>query len=420
MTAHKGIFNKSANSKVFAFESMKQQFPLHSEGARNERLIYFDNAATTQKPRTVIDRITQFYKHENATTHRGVYALSQESTHYYEEVRKKCANFINANYPEEIIFLRGTTEAINLVATSYGNMNIGAGDEVLISELEHHANIVPWQQLCLRTGAKLKIAPIQDDGSVDLNAYSALLNPKTKLVALAHISNVLGTVLPIKEMIAQAHRVGAVVLIDGAQGIAHTEVDVQDMDADFYCFSGHKIYGPTGIGVLYGKKVLLDAMPPYQFGGSMIETVTFEKTTFAKVPDKFEAGTQAIAQIIGLGTALDFVDSVGLDRIQTHEAMLLNHAVKAMQSMSDIQLIGTAPNKASIISFVMDDIHPHDIGTILDQNGIAVRAGHHCAQPTMKHYNVAATVRISFGMYNSTSEIDLFLIALDQVRRIMR
>ncbi|MFT5206614.1 MAG: cysteine desulfurase/selenocysteine lyase [Candidatus Omnitrophota bacterium] len=420
MSAHKGIVTKQNNAKVFAFETMKQQFPLHSEGARNERLIYFDNAATTQKPRTVIDRITQFYKHENATTHRGVYALSQESTNYYEEVRHKCANFINANSPDQIIFLRGTTEAINLVANSYGNTNIGVGDEVLISELEHHANIVPWQQLCLRTGAHLKIIPILDDGSVDLEAYSNLLSSKTKLVALAHISNVLGTVLPIKEMIAEAHQAGAVVIIDGAQGIAHAEVDVQDLNADFYCFSGHKIYGPTGIGVLYGKKALLDAMPPYQCGGSMIETVTFEKTTFAKVPDKFEAGTQAIAQIIGLGTALDFVDSVGLNRIQTHETMLLDYAVKAMQVMSDIQLIGTAPNKASIISFVMDDIHPHDVGTILDQNGIAVRAGHHCAQPTMKHYKVAATVRISFGMYNSTQEIDLFLSALDQVRRIMR
>ena len=398
--------------------SIRADFPVLSQQVNGYPLVYLDNGATTQKPQAVIDRMTRFYSEEYGTVRRGVYALSAKATEAFDQVRTQVGQFLNAASEKEIVFTRGTTEAINLVAFSLGNLLLKAGDQVLISGLEHHANIVPWQEACVRTGATLVVIPVLDDGSLDLAAFETLLTPKTKIMALTHVSNALGTVNPVAEMIKRAHAVGAVVLIDGAQGAPHMPVDVQALDCDFYAFSSHKVYGPSGVGVLYGKYALLEQMPPYQTGGDMILSVTFEKTTFAKPPARFEAGTPAIAEVIGLGAALDYVTSVGLDRIALTEEKLRQEATDALSGLPGLRIIGSAPQKSAVLSFYLDYAHPHDIGTILDQSGVAIRAGHHCAQPVMQRYGVPATARASFSFYNTPDEIARLVSAIGEVRRI--
>ncbi len=383
-------------------------------------LVYFDNAATTQKSRAVIERMSSFYKNEYATVRRGVYTFSQLSTRECELVRERCRKFLNAASASEIIFTKGTTEAVNLVAAGFGRKFLKPGDEVIISGMEHHSNLVPWQRLCEEKGLALRVIPVDDQGELDLEAFGKLLSARTYLVAVTHISNVLGTINPIREIIKMAHHAGAWVLVDGAQGAPHEKVDVQDLDCDFYCFSGHKIYGPTGIGVLYGKMKHLEAMDPYQFGGDMIETVTFEKTTYAKPPAKFEAGTPPIVETIGLGAALDYLEGIGYSEIHQHENELLQYATEKIKTIPGLRIIGTANQKASLISFVMQDIHPHDIGTVLDQLGIAVRAGHHCAQPLMRRFGVAATARASFAFYNTKEEIDQLVKGLHKVLEVFK
>lgn len=377
---------------------IRDQFPVLKRQVHGHPLVYLDNGATTQKPQSVIDRVTRFLSEEYSTVHRGVYLMSQESTGFCETIRSTIARFVNARRPEEVIFTSGTTAAINLAATALGKSVVTTGGEIVITQMEHHANIVPWQQVALATGATLKIAPILPDGSVDLEAFERTLTPKTQIVAFPHISNVLGTVNPVAQMTAMAKAVGAIVVVDGAQGIAHHPVDVQAMGCDFYCFSAHKMYGPTGVGVLVGRYDLMDQMPPYQFGGDMIETVTFEKTTFAKLPAKFEAGTPPITEIIGMGAAIEFIESIGWNYILGHDQAILNYALAGLETIPGIRLIGTAPGKSAIISFVMDGVHPHDVGTILDMEGVAVRVGHHCAQPLMGVYDVPATIRASFSV----------------------
>lgn len=394
---------------------LRSDFPVLSQQVYGKPLVYLDNAATTQKPQVVIDRITDYYSHENGTVRRGVYKLSEQSTLAFDESRRKVARLINAPTASEVIFTRGTTEAINLVASSYGRAFIGAGDEIIVSAIEHHANIVPWQQLCLEKGAVLKVIPVNDDGELLQDAYEALLSERTKLVAIGHVSNALGTVNPVKRMIEKAHAVGAVVLVDGAQSTPHIVVDVQDLDCDFFAFSGHKLYGPTGIGVLYGKMHHLEAMPPYQCGGDMIHSVSFEKTTFAKPPAKFEAGTPAIAEVIALGTAIDYLQAVGLERIGAYEHELLQYATERISEIPEVRLIGTAREKAGILSFTIKGAHPHDIGTILDREGVAVRAGHHCAQPVMERFCVPATARASFSFYNTKADVDALIQAIHVV-----
>ena len=395
---------------------IRDQFPVLKRQVNGHPLVYLDNGATTQKPQSVIDRVTRFLSEEYSTVHRGVYLMSQESTGFCETIRSTIARFVNARRPEEVIFTSGTTAAINLAATALGKSVVTTGGEIVITQMEHHANIVPWQQVALATGATLKIAPILPDGSVDLEAFERTLTPKTQIVAFPHISNVLGTVTPVAQMTAMAKAVGAIVLVDGAQGIAHHPVDVQAMGCDFYCFSAHKMYGPTGVGVLVGRYDLMDQMPPYQFGGDMIETVTFEKTTFAKLPAKFEAGTPPITEIIGMGAAIEFIESIGWNYILGHDQAILNYALAGLETIPGIRLIGTAPGKSAIISFVMDGVHPHDVGTILDMEGVAVRVGHHCAQPLMGVYDVPATIRASFSVYNTESDADGLVSALQKVR----
>ena len=401
-------------------QKIRREFPVLAQTMNGKPLVYLDNAATTQKPLCVIDRMSEFYRDEYATVHRGVYTLSQDSTWECDQVREKSRQFLNARKDSEIIFVRGATEAINLVAAGYGRKFLRAGDEILITGLEHHANIVPWQQLAIEKGVILKVVPINDRGEVLLDDYKKMLGPKTKIAAFTHVSNALGTINPIKEMTQLAHDAGAVVLIDGAQGIQHCRVDVQDLNCDFYCFSGHKIYGPTGIGVLYGKQELLDAMDPYQSGGDMIESVTFEKTTFAKPPHKFEAGTPAIAEIVGLGPALDYLTLLGLDKIEAYEHELLVEATQKLSAVEGLRIIGTAAHKTAVISFELEGIHPHDIGTILDQEGIAIRTGHHCAQPVMQRFKVPATARASFSFYNTKEEIDVLAKALEKVKQVFK
>ena len=396
--------------------NLKEQFPIFKA---NPELVYLDSAATTQKPQVVIDAISSFYQEDNANIHRGVYKLSQESTRLYEEARKKVANFINAKSEKEIIFVRSATEAINLVAQTYGKQNISKGAEILISEMEHHANIVPWQMLCEEKGAILKIIPMDDNGELILSDLEQLLSAKTKLVAVVHISNTLGTINPVKEIIKLAHQKNIPVLIDGCQAIQHLSIDIQDLDADFYVFSGHKLYGPTGIGVLYGKQELLDQMPPYQVGGDMIESVTFEKTTFQKAPAKFEAGTPNIAGAIGLGYAIDFVIKIGLKTIAAHEKELMEYAISQLTKIKGLKIIGLAKEKAPIISFTLAGIHPHDLGTILDEEGIAIRTGHHCTQPIMKHFAIAATSRASFAIYNQKEDIDRLIEGIKKAKKIL-
>ena len=401
-----------------AVELLRQEFPILSVRPHGRRLAYLDNAATTQKPREVLAAIASYYETENANVHRGVHLLSERATAAFEGARADVAAFFNAAQPHEIVFTRNATESINLVAQSWGGANLGAGDEVLISAMEHHSNIVPWQMGCGRTGAQLKVVPFDDAGTLDLDAFQRLLGPRTKMVAMSHLSNALGTVNPVAEIIAAAHAVGAVVLIDGAQAAYHMAVDVRALDADFYVATGHKLYGPTGIGVLYGKTALLEAMPPFLGGGDMIASVTFEQSTWNVLPYKFEAGTPHIAGAVGLAAGVRFLSRVGFEAIAAHESALLAYATDAVQAVPDVRLVGTSPVKASILSFVMDGVHPHDIGTVVDQAGVAIRTGHHCAQPVMARFGVPATARASLALYNTREDIDQLVAALHEVRKV--
>jgi cysteine desulfurase/selenocysteine lyase len=397
---------------------IRDDFPILHRQVYGKPLVYLDNAATTQKPRQVIDRIVRYYTEENSNVHRGVHHLSQVATEAYESVRTTVKHFIKARSEKEIIYTRGTTEGINLVAWSWGRKFVTAGDEIIISAIEHHSDIVPWQMLCDEKRATLRIIPVNDRGELLLDEYARLLSPRTKIVAFGHASNALGTINPVKQMTAMAHDAGAIVVIDGAQGVPHLAIDVQDIDCDFYAFSGHKVYGPTGIGVLYGRESILEAMPPFEGGGDMILSVTFEKTTYNALPYKFEAGTPDIAGVVGLGAALDYVNSIGIRRIAAHEHDLLLYATHRLEEVDGLRIIGTAEQKASVISFVLEGVHPHDIGTILDQEGIAVRTGHHCAQPVMLRYNIPATGRASFAMYNTREEADALVAGLHKVREV--
>jgi cysteine desulfurase/selenocysteine lyase len=382
------------------------------------RLVYLDNAATTQKPQAVIDAESDFYRRSNANIHRGVHWLSQHATDLHEAGRERVRRFINARHADEVVFTRGTTESINLVAQSWGRANLKPGDEILVTGMEHHSNIVPWQLLCAQTGTVLKFVPVTDRGELDLDAFARLLGPRTRLVGVAHVSNALGTVNPIEAMIRQAHAAGALVLVDGAQAVAHQAVDVQALDSDFYAFSGHKLYGPTGIGVLHGRRELLAAMPPWQGGGDMIRTVAFEGSTWAEPPQRFEAGTPNIAGVIGLAAAIDYVEGVGLERIAAHEQALLAAATAGVAALPGIRLIGTADAKAAILSFVVDGIHPHDLGTILDNEGVAIRAGHQCAMPLMTRFGIPGTARASFGIYNGIQDVDALVAAIVKAQQL--
>ena len=399
-------------------EAIRRDFPILRQTVHGRPLAYLDNAATSQKPQAVIDAVTRYYLAENSNVHRGVHFLSEQATQAYEGVRGTVRELLNAAEDREILFVRGTTEGINLVAQSYGRAALRAGDEIVITGMEHHSNIVPWQMLCETTGAVLRVVPITDAGEVELEAYERLLNARTRLVAVVHISNVLGTINPVKQMIAMARRWNARVLVDGAQAVPHLPVDVRDLDCDFYVFSGHKLLGPTGIGILYGRAELLEGMPPYQGGGDMISSVTFEKTRYNTIPYKFEAGTPHIAGAIGLGAAIDYVQGVGLDRIAAYEDELLAYATAALSAIPGLRLIGTAAAKAAVLSFVLDDAHAHDVGTILDREGVAIRAGHHCAMPLMQRFGVPATARASLAFYNTRDEIDALVRAIQKVKEI--
>ncbi len=396
-------------------EQLRKDFPMLQKKMHGKPLIYFDSAATAQKPQSVIDAVSNFYKDQYGTVHRAIYELSVQATKEYQETREKIRDFINAAKVDEIIFTRGTTESINMIAYSFGKAFVKPGDEILITEMEHHSNIVPWQILCEDRGAILKILPFNDKGEISLEEYGKLLSSKTKLVSIVHVSNSLGTINPIRQMIKMAHDVGAKIVIDGAQSSPHLPIDVQDLDCDFYVFSGHKLYGPTGIGILYGKEDLLNQMPPYQGGGDMIETVTFPKTTYNVLPLKFEAGTPMIAEVIGLGAAIDYLSNIGIENIRDWEHELLVYATNKMKQLPGLKIIGNADQKGGIISFVIDGIHHLDIGTMLDLKGIAIRTGHHCTQPTMRHFNIPGTARVSFGLYNTKEEIDRFIVDLRDV-----
>jgi cysteine desulfurase/selenocysteine lyase len=416
--AQEAIKGATGQTTDFDIDKVRKDFPILSRQIKGQPLVYLDNAATSQKPSQVIDTLDRYYREYNSNIHRGVHTLSSEATEAYEAARLKVKEFINAAYVQEIIFTSGTTDAINLVAQSYGRANIGSGDEIIITEMEHHSNIVPWQLLCEQTGARLRVVPINDDGDLVMEEYRKALNEHTRMVALVHISNALGTINPVSEIIDLAHAAGVPVLLDGAQSTPHINVNVAMLDCDFYCFSGHKLFGPTGIGVLYGKRQLLETMPPWKGGGDMIRTVRFDKTTYNDLPYKFEAGTPHIAGVIGLGAAIDYVNSIGMPAIGAYEAHLLEYATAAISAVSGLKLIGTAKHKASILSFVMDGIHPHDLGTILDQQGIAIRTGHHCAMPVMEHFKIPATARASLALYNTTEEIDHLVAALDNAKGV--
>jgi cysteine desulfurase / selenocysteine lyase len=402
----------------FDVERIRKDFPILRTKVHGHPLVYLDNAATSQKPQAVIDALVRYYEGENANIHRGVHYLSQIATEEFEKARETVRAFVNAARASEIIFTRGTTEALNLVAQTYGRTHVGAGDEVLITAMEHHSNIVPWQLLCEEKGAKLRVAPINDEGELLLEEFEKLLGPRTKVVAVGHVSNALGTINPLRQMIAMAHAQGIPVVVDGAQAVPHLKVDVQALDADFYAFSGHKMYGPTGIGVLYGKQALLEAMPPYQGGGDMISSVTFEKTTYNKLPHKFEAGTPDMAGVAGLKAAIEYMNAIGIEKIAAHEHALLEYATAVVGALPGVRLIGTAREKAGVLSFVLDEVHPHDIGTILDQQGIAVRTGHHCAQPVMERFGIPATVRASFAVYNTKAEVDALALGIRKVGEV--
>ncbi len=403
---------------VLDLAKIRGDFPILAERIYGKPLVYLDNAATSQKPRAVINAIVGYYEHLNANIHRGVHTLSVRATEAHDAARQTVKRFLNAADTREIVFLRGATEAINLVAQSYGRTHVAAGDEVLITAMEHHSNIVPWQILCEEKSAHLKVAPMDDRGELRLDEFERLIGPRTKMVAVTHVSNALGTVNPLREMIERSHRRGVPVLVDGAQAVPHFAVDVQALDCDFYAFSGHKVYGPTGIGVLYGKRALLEAMPPYQGGGDMISSVTFEKTTYNVLPFKFEAGTPDIAGAIALGAALEYIGGIGMDRIAAHERELLAYATEAVGAIPGVQLIGTASERAGALSFVLDGVHPHDLGTILDREGIAIRTGHHCAQPVMERFGIPATARASFAVYNTKEEVDALVEGIQAAREV--
>lgn len=412
-------FESQELSGGFDVQKLRSDFPILETKVHGKPLVYLDNAATSQKPQAVIDALTSYYTRENANIHRGVHALSELATEHYEQARAKIQHFIHAADASEVIFVRGTTEGINLVAQTYGRTHIGADDEVIISALEHHSNIVPWQILCEQQGAKLRVIPVNDAGELDLDEFEKLLGPKTKLVAIAHISNALGTIVPLRRVTEIAHQHNVPVLVDGAQAAPHLQIDVQALDSDFYVLSAHKMYGPTGIGVLYGKRRLLDAMPPYQGGGDMIASVTFDKTVYNRLPYKFEAGTPNIADTIGLGAAIGYLESIGLEQIERHEHDLLTYATREVSKIPGVEIVGTAREKSGVLSFTMGEIHPHDIGTILDQEGIAVRTGHHCAQPVMQRFGIPATARASFGLYNTREEVDALVAGIHRVIEVL-
>jgi len=403
---------------MFDVNKIRSEFPVLHQQVYDHPLVYLDNAATTQKPRCVIDTLRRYYEQDNANIHRGVHFLSEKSTANYEAARDKLRAFINARSEREIVFVRGATEAINLVAASWGRSNVSAGDEILITELEHHSNIVPWQLLCEQVGSTLVVAPINERGEVILEEFERLLSPRTKLAAISHLSNALGTINPVEKMINLAHQAGAKVLLDGAQAAAHLGVDMQTLDVDFYAISAHKMYGPTGIGALYAKEEILEAMPPYQGGGDMISMVTFEKTRYNVLPYRFEAGTPNIAGVIGFGQAIDWLVSVGVETISDHEHTLLDYATRQANAFPGLRLIGEAADKSSILSFTLEGVHPHDLGTILDREGVAIRAGHHCAMPVMDHFGIPATARASFAAYNTMEEVDVLFGALEKARDV--
>ena len=402
------------------FEDIKDNFPILDQQINGEKIVYLDNAATTQKPKNVINSLINYYSKNNSNIHRGVHTLSQKATEDYEESRKTIANFIGASSSKEIIFVRGATEAINLIANSYVKPLLKKDDEIIISQMEHHANIVPWQMICEEKKAKLKIIPINKNGELNLKKFNEIINKKTKFISINHVSNSLGTINPIKEIIKTAHQNKIKIMIDGAQAIQHLEINMNEIDADFYCFSGHKMYAPTGIGILYGKKEILEQMGPYQGGGDMIKSVTFEKTIYNDIPNRFEAGTPNIAGAIALGKAIEYLNEIGISNIAKHESHLLNYATSKLNKINKIKIIGKAKEKAAVISFVIDGIHPHDIGTIMDSHGIAIRTGHHCTQPIMDFYNIPATARASFAIYNTTKDIDKLIEAIQKCIEVFK
>ena len=406
------------DGEVFDVERIRALFPILAQRPGGQPLVYLDNAATTQKPLPVLNTLSRYYANENANIHRGVYGLSQRATDAYEGARAKMARFLNAAEPAEVVFTRNATEGINLVAQTFGRQRVTADDEVVISAMEHHSNIVPWQLLCEEKGAQLRVVPISDSGELMLDELASMLGPRTKLVSIVHMSNSLGTINPVRRVVELAHAQGVPVLLDGSQAAYHMPVDVQALECDFYVVTGHKLYGPTGIGALYGRRSWLEAMPPYQGGGDMISSVTFERTTYNEVPHKFEAGTPHIAGVVGLGAAVDFIESVGFSAIAEHERQLLAYATTALEAVPGLRLIGTAPEKASILSFVLDGVHAHDVGTVVDTQGVAIRTGHHCTQPVMERFSVPATARASLAMYNTTTEIDQLVTALATVREV--
>ena len=408
------VENKEA-VKTFDVEKIRNDFPILKQKVHGKPLVYFDNAATTQKPQAVIDSLTNYYSTINSNIHRGVHTLSEAATQAFEDSRKKIQKYINAKSEKEIIFTRGTTEAINLVAHSYGRSHLNEGDEIIISTMEHHSNIVPWQLLASDKKLNLKVIPITDEGEIVFEEYEKLISEKTKLISVVYVSNSLGTINPVEKIIQTAHEKNIPVLIDAAQAVSHFPIDVQKLDCDFLAFSGHKLYGPTGIGALYGKQSLLESMPPFMGGGDMISKVTFEKTTFNDLPYKFEAGTSNIADAIGLGAAIDYVQNIGLDNIYQYEKDILDYATTEISKLDKVKIIGTSKNKSGVISFILEDVHPHDVGTFIDFEGIAIRTGHHCTQPVMNRYNIPATSRASFALYNTKEEVDLFIQALKKV-----
>jgi cysteine desulfurase / selenocysteine lyase len=419
-TARDALAPGNQGRTAFDVERVRQDFPILHQRVHGRPLVYLDNAATSQKPLPVLRALQDYYSRDNSNIHRGVHELSGRATAAYEEARSKVRRFLNAGDDREILFVRGTTEAVNLVAQSYGRSRLGAGDEILITAMEHHSNIVPWQILCEEKGAHLKVAPVDDRGDLILEEFERLLGSRTRLVSLVHLSNALGTLNPVREVIRMAHAAGAPVMLDGAQAAPHLRLDVKELDCDFYAFSGHKVYGPTGIGILYGKQELLEAMPPYQAGGDMISSVTFEKTRYNRLPFKFEAGTGHIAGAIGLGAAIDYLEATDREAAAAHEEALLHRATEQISGIPGLRIIGTAREKAGILSFVMEGIHPHDVGTVLDQEGIAIRAGHHCTQPLMERFGVPATARASLGLYNTREEIDALAAGIRKVKEVFR
>lgn len=416
MKLERDVFAPEAGG--FDVERLRADFPVLAERVNERALVYLDNGATTQKPRAVIDALVRYYEHDNANVHRGVHTLSRRATDAYDAARLTVQRFLNAAHADEIVFVRGTSEAINLVAYSHARPRLAPGDEIVVTAMEHHSNIVPWQLACEATGAKLVVIPVDDAGALRMDRAAELIGPRTRIVAVTHVSNALGSIVPIARIAELAHRHGAVVVVDGAQAVSHLAVDVQALGCDFYAFSGHKIFGPTGIGVLWGRAALLAAMPPWQGGGDMIRTVSFEKTTYAEPPFRFEAGTPDIAGAIGLGVALDYVTSVGRDAIAAHEGELLDYATERLLRIPGLTIVGTAADKASIVSFTVAGIHPHDIGTVLDQEGIAIRAGHHCAMPVMKRFGISGTARASFALYNTRADIDALVAGIESARRL--